>query len=296
MSYPVAISASTAATRRANRRGANDIFLAGEGVEFLFFIAATEKRREGYRVPRARVFNTANNPKIPARDLQHKELKLSAWAVDHGAPSARPEQLVVQDGYPVLITEIIDDDGTPLDQHAVGAVPAQMHQQEPPINEASQHANIYRYLGQRISHRYSRLSAQHQMPSLPQETALIALLEKSLRRVSLLHMDIRRQNIRVAEGAPKALIDWSNALTAAPEAELARIQEYSAIPENGLDYTDIVEGYRRESGVVDESTEAWRILRLDAALMLAGVFTSVSPREELAQLFLGRTCELLREL
>lgn len=36
---------------------------------------------EGYRVPRARVHDTTNNPATPALGLQHKELELSVWAL-----------------------------------------------------------------------------------------------------------------------------------------------------------------------------------------------------------------------
>lgn len=59
---------------------------------------------------------------------------------------------------------------------------------------------------------------------------------------------------------------------------------------------DILAGYRAYGGTIDESTTAWAVLRLDAALMLAGVFTSVSPNEELASVFLNRVRILLQDL
>lgn len=289
-------SPNEAAERLAHRRGAHKLKLIGEGVEFLFFSAAIGTHYEGYRVPRARVYDTTNNPATPALGLQHKELELSAWALDHAVPSARPTDVVDQDGYPILITQIIEDDEVSLDQQALGALLAHMHKQKPTNDAVEKYSGTYRYLAQRISDRYARLSAEHPLPSLPEETILASLLERSLHRVSLLHLDIRRQNIRAMNGKPRALIDWSNALVAAPELELARIQEYSAIPENGLNFSEISDGYRFNSGAFDESTPAWSIARLDAALMLAGVFTSVSPREDLAELFLRRARAILLDL
>ncbi|UXN31699.1 hypothetical protein [Glutamicibacter sp. M10] len=70
-----------AAQRLAHRRGAHKLKLIGEGVEFLFFSAAIGTHYEGYRVPRARVYDTTNNPATPALGLQHKELELSVWAL-----------------------------------------------------------------------------------------------------------------------------------------------------------------------------------------------------------------------
>lgn len=289
-------SPQQAAEELALNRGAHDLRLLGAGVEFLFFSTRAGTRREGYRVPRARVFDTVNNPGIQALELQRKELRLSAWALVHGVPSANPTELVDQGGYSVLVTEVIDDDQTPVNQQALGAVLAKMHQVEPLASEVARCPDIYDYLAQRIGDRHSRISTDHQLPALPKPTHLAKVLQRSLHRVSQLHLDIRRQNIRVAAGEPRALFDWSNALTAAPELEMARIREYAQIPENALDYMDILAGYRAYGGTIDESTTAWAVLRLDAALMLAGVFTSVSPNEELASVFLNRVRILLQDL
>ncbi|MEG2714447.1 MULTISPECIES: phosphotransferase [Micrococcaceae] len=286
------------AARLAARRGARELALTGEGTEFLFYSSLRGTRYEGYRIPRMRVYNTSNNPQIPASSLQIKELNCSIWAQQHGLPSARAIDLVDQDGYPVLITEVIEDDGSPVDAHALGSLLASLHEL-PPLafdEEGSQAGTIYATVAQRIADRYAKLARQHAMPALPSADVLRALLERSLHRRSLLHLDIRRQNVRVLAGMPLAIFDWSNALCAAPEMELARIEEYAAIAENGLDSERLRTAYTGNGGSFDDTSAAWTVLRLDAAVMLAGVFNSVAPNSNREQLFLARSRALLENL
>lgn len=286
------------AVNLAARRNARGLSLTGEGTEFLFFSSLRGTQKEGYRIPHAHVFDRINNPTVPAYGLQLKELKLSIWAQEHGLPGARPIDLVDQDGYPVLITEIIEDDGSPVDAHALGALLASLHRLQPFTfdEENAKPGPGYAAVAQRIADRHARLSHQNSLPSLPRVSTLLALLEGSLHRRSLLHLDIRRQNVRVLAGTPLALFDWSNALCAAPEMELARIEEYSAIAENGLDNVALRTGYSRNGGSFDDTSAAWAVLRLDAAVMLAGVFSSVAPNKYLEQLFLARSRTLLESL
>lgn len=175
-------SPQQAAEELALNRGAHDLRLLGAGVEFLFFSTRAGTRREGYRVPRARVFDTVNNPGIQALELQRKELRLSAWALGHGVPSANPTELVDQGGYSVLVTEVIDDDQTPVNQQALGAVLAKMHQVEPLASEVARCPDIYDYLAQRIGDRHSRISTDHQLPALPKPTHLAKVLQRSMHR------------------------------------------------------------------------------------------------------------------
>lgn len=286
------------AARLAANRGADELELTGEGTEFLFYSSLRGTQREGYRIPRKRVYNTSNNPQISASNLQLKELNCSLWAQQHGLPSARAIDLVDQDGFPVLITEVIWDDGSPVDAHALGSLLASLHELPPPAFDVkdSQAGAIYTSVAQRIADRYARLAHEHSMPDLPSTCVLRSVLEECLHRRSLLHLDIRRQNVRVQAGTPQALFDWSNSLCAAPEMELARIQEYSAIAENGLDNESLRAGYTANGGRFDDTSAAWNVLRLDAAVMLAGVFNSVVPNKDLEQLFLARTRALIENL
>lgn len=72
--------------------------------------------------------------------------------------------------------------------------------------------------------------------------------------------------------------------------------EYAAIPENGLNYRDFHSGYGQQGAGVTTDSLAWPILRLDTAVMLAVVFSSVAPKEDLRMKFLGRVRELVSQL
>lgn len=71
----------------AASRGAHKVTLAGSGMEFLFYTAARDGHKEGYRIPRTPVFNTANNRGVSALDLQHQEMALAAWAAANEYPA-----------------------------------------------------------------------------------------------------------------------------------------------------------------------------------------------------------------
>ena len=114
---------------------------------------------------------------------------------------------------------------------------------------------------------------------------------------SLVHLDVRTSNLRCTGGAVRALLDWSNALRGDPAMELGRLAEYALLPGNGLDYEAILAGYREPVPV--ESAAFW-IYRLDAAVMLALLFSSEAPYAHLGPPAVDRLREvhqrLLREL
>jgi hypothetical protein len=60
-----------------------------------------------------------------------------------------------------------------------------------------------------------------------------------------------------------------------------------------LDLEELFAGYREAGGIVADHTDAWRVLRLDAAVMLANVFDSVAPDPKLRDLFLERSAALM---
>ncbi|MFJ5956564.1 phosphotransferase [Paenarthrobacter sp. NPDC092416] len=282
----------------AARRGAHQVVLAGSGTEFLFFIATKDGRQEGYRIPKTPEFNTANNPGVVARDLQVQEMGLADWATSNGIPSAEPLDLFDLHGYPVLVLEVVEDDGSVLDSSALGAIISRMHEKPvPSLDLVAQNGSpIYSRIVERLVQRYDVLGKYTELPLLPPNPELIGSLENNLGQPLLTHLDLRRQNVRVRNGQPHSIFDWSNALVAAPEVELARVQEYAAIPENGLNYEEFHAGYGQQGGGVTTDSPAWPILRLDTAAMLAVVFSSVAPNEDLRTKFLGRVRELVSQL
>lgn len=289
---------SEAAQRLASGRGAHKVTLSGSGTEFLFYTATRDGREEGYRIPRAVEFNTANNRGVSALDLQRQEMALAAWASVNGIPSAQPLDLIEQDGFPVLIVDVVEDDGSELDAAALGGVIARMHRlQQPEMDFVAQNGlPVNQRIVRRLEQRYGELCKNVPLPALPKTARMLGDLEENLSTPTLTHLDIRRQNVRVVGGLPQSIFDWSNALGAAPELEIARIQEYSAIAENGLDYGAFRAGYALEGGAVATETPAWPILRLDTAVMLAVVFSSVAPNDGLREFFTSRVRQLIKQL
>jgi hypothetical protein len=74
-----------------------------------------------------------------------------------------------------------------------------------------------------------------------------------------------------------ALLDWSNALCGDPVLELARLEEYARMPENGIDPDAVRAGYAAVHELPDLNTPTALLYRLDAAVMLALVFLSEAP-------------------
>ena len=73
--------------------------------------------------------------------------------------------------------------------------------------------------------------------SLPSEENLVTALKPHRPKRSLLHMDIRPDNVLVKQGRIEAFIGWFNALIGDASLELCRVAEY------GLLTPEFVEGY-----------------------------------------------------
>ena len=144
-------------------------------------------------------------------------------------------------------------------------------------------------LVRRIADRFTELAAfVAGLPAAPPAGRLMAVLTPRPAG-RLLHLDVRASNLRCAGGAVRALLDWSNALTGDPALELGRLAEYALLPENGLDYEAILAGYRE---LVPVDPAAFWIYRLDAAVMLALLFSSEVPQAGLGP----RAIDRLREV
>jgi aminoglycoside phosphotransferase (APT) family kinase protein len=107
------------------------------------------------------------------------------------------------------------------------------------------------------------------------------------------HLDVRAPNLRCAGGAVRGLLDWSNALTGDPAMELARLAEYALLPGNGLDYEAVLAGYQER---VPADSAAFWIYRLDAAVMLALLFSSEPAHAGLAPPAVDRLREVHQRL
>lgn len=278
----------------AELRGARKVELSGEGTEFLFFTAHRDEGIEGYRIPRSPLFNTTNNPHVLALGLQEKEHFLSRWARQKGIPGGQVRELLEIEGYPVLVLAVIADDGSPLDSRLLGGLLAQMHGARPLewMTDIAEGPSFGAQVAGRIAQRYAAASQWTALPNLPSASWMGEVIDGEMTAGSVTHLDLRRQNFRVLDGQVQSLFDWSNAMLAPAEMEMARLREYALVEENGIDYPGVRRGYADAGAGILDGAAAWALLSLDAAIMLAGVFRSLAPNQKLAQLF-GRRCAQL---
>ncbi|WTL15426.1 phosphotransferase [Kribbella sp. NBC_01505] len=164
---------------------------------------------------------------------------------------------------------------------ALGALLRKLHHAPlPPMAPvAAQGLPPAHLLAQRMTERLTAL-AQYGVtvpPGPPLEQVIDVLAAQPSGR--LLHLDVRASNLRSADGHILGVLDWSNALVGDPAMELARLAEYALVPDNGVDYDQVLTGYGE---AIDLDSPAFWLYRLDTAVMLALLFTSNAAHTALA--------------
>lgn len=265
------------------RWGLSGLELVGRGLEFSVYRA---QRRDGepvaVRLARRRFDGNANDPDVDTRALLLQEYEIARHLAAHGLPVAEARKLVLADGPEapdVLLSAFVPDDGSGLDSFALGRVLARLHRVPPPRLRpvAAEGASTSRAISARIRRRWAEVGRVVDDWPEPPDASLIAAQLVGLTESSLLHLDVRSDNIRRRQGRPTALLDWSNALAGTPALEFGRLAEYARYPENELDVAAVRSGYARTATVPSDSDPRFFVGRLDAALMLALVFLSEAP-------------------
>jgi aminoglycoside phosphotransferase (APT) family kinase protein len=261
--------------------GLTDPTLIGEGYDFDAYRArAADETLVVLRVARRRFSPNAHDPWADSREYLEQEFALASYLDGVGWPVARPHWLAFDiAGTDVLVSEYVADDGTSLDCYHLGRQLAQLHALEPSnVRLAAQEGLPFETLvPTRLARWWEEL--HRLLPEIPDMLPDAVLRDALAQRQGLrclLHLDVRRSNLRCVGGRVRAFIDWSNAIIGDPAFELARIEEIARLPENGLDPGQVRAGY---------GPSAWRgvsdltrlIYRLDAAVMLALLFTAEEP-------------------
>ncbi|MEU1289579.1 aminoglycoside phosphotransferase family protein [Kitasatospora sp. NPDC005856] len=269
--------------RLAEQWGLSGLELVGKGLEFTVFRALD---RDGgpvaVRLAHRRFDSNANDPHVDTRALLVQEHAIARHLATHGLPVARARELVLADdpnSPDVLLSDYVDDDGSPLDSHALGQLLARLHQVTPPRLHpvAAEGGSTTDALITRIGRRWAELARYTDDLPEPPAADVLARHLTPLTGTSLLHLDVRSSNIRRHQGRTTALLDWSNALLGTPAVEFGRLAEYARYPENDLDLTALRAGYATVAAVPAEDDPCLLACRLDAALMLALVFLSEAP-------------------
>ncbi|KAI1042325.1 hypothetical protein LB505_003072 [Fusarium chuoi] len=275
-----------------------DVKTAGEGLECLVYKA----RSPAYgpvvlRIPRVKVYQNANDPNTNASDLIQQEMKIYELLESTPVPVPKTYKYLEEDGYPAMLCEFVDDDGTDITFEEMGHVAAMIH--STPLSDSAMKTvaleieDVFSTIEQRLKRRFSVLSQ-----TVPEASSwitnwdLIHNILQGLRRFpsSLLHMDFREVNLRHKDGRISAVIDWTNALVGPAAIDIFRTLEFSQLDES------FVKGYCERTAWPDVTSEEDCLLRLDAALVLALVFTSEAPDAERAEVAVARVKELSKSL
>ncbi len=277
--------------------GVSGIEIAGAGLQFLVFRA--ESRAFGpiaIRTPMKRWITDDNDPCMDSRDLLRQEAALASHVVSFGVPVPKVHALVIEDdGLDFLVSEYIAHGGTAYDSRRLGELIRLIHDCPPSDIRlvAQTDASVEETIALRLHRRLRVVEAasgrQLNPPSLDEfRTTLRGLGDKR----SLLHMDLRPDNILTRGGKIVGVVDWDNALLGHPALELARMAEY------GVLNRDFLGGYGGLDWEVELPPSLNLLLRLDAAVMLAVVFSSEAPDSQRAESAVERVaflCDALRD-
>ncbi|KAF4434609.1 aminoglycoside phosphotransferase [Fusarium acutatum] len=275
-----------------------DVKTAGEGLECLVYKASSPAYGPVVlRVPRVKVYQNANDPNTNASDLIQQEMKIYKLLENAPVPVPKAYKYLEDDGYPAMLCEFVDNDGTEITFEEMGRIAAMIH--STPLSDpamktvAFETEDVFSTIEQRLKRRFSVLSR-----TVPEASSWITnwdhihTILEGLKRFpsSLLHMDFRDVNLRHIDGRISAVIDWTNALIGPAAADIFRTLEFSQLDES------FVKGYTKMTAWPDVTSEEDYLLRLDAALVLALVFTSEAPDAERAEVAVARVRELSKSL
>lgn len=300
---------TTQAAARALRAAARQLDLTDErpigyGLEFGVWRMTHPRWGEvAVRVPARAIDSNDNDPYVETAELLRHEAEMYRHLRPLGIPVPRVYELLHLE-LDVLVCEFLAADGSAYRSFELGETLARLHGLPVPTNIADWRGpGAFRAaLAERVSRRWGVLcgldlvrgapaGAGLRLPAAPDAAALAALIPQGA-ATSLLHLDVRAANTIVANGRIRALIDWSNSLVGDPALEIARVQENARLPENQLDIDDFLSGYTSVRPLPERSADCWRLYRLDAAVMLAVVFTCEAPDPERGPATVRRVHEL----
>jgi len=278
--------------------GVGPLSLWARGSEFLVYRAGSPGGDVVVRVPTATRFSTSNDPDQDTRASLEHEHRLSAHLRGLGFPV--PAMLALhlaedRERRDFLVAELVPGDGGPARPVELGALVRRLHRlPAPPFGllaegrTASASAAANAVVCARLERRLAALRARTgQRLTVPLIGA--ADLGPDPVEPSLLHLDLRPENVLARGGEVLALIDWSNALRGHPALDIARLAEYGNLVDGFL------EGYGLDPfATVSPVTEL--VYRLDTAVMLAHVFAEHEPNPTRAAVQLARVGELCAEL
>lgn len=275
--------------------------LAGDGLEFTVYRAKSSRHSPpdvALRIPKSTIFSNVNDAHLSAKSLLQQELAIYALLSPSAVPVPRPFELLEIDGKTAMLSSYIESDGSHVSLKTLGHNLAKLHSVELPghfTTIACEGTDILTVLPRRTVQRLSEFrkldpSRPELQYTLPTDTLRSAIGKLNRFQQSLLHMDWRPANLRTREGEIVGVVDFSNALVGPAAVEIFRVLE---LLDPGPEF---LEGYGAVVPVPNVSRVEELCLRLDAAVMIALVFLSEAPDEELGRRWSLRVRELYRAL
>jgi aminoglycoside phosphotransferase (APT) family kinase protein len=178
----------------------------------------------------------------------------------------------------MLISRYVEDDGSQLDNAALGRLLATLHGLPRPgfLPSATGNGGAHAILA-RLPRRWEEIGRLVSEWPAPPDRWVLAERLATLSGHSLIHLDVRGCNLRRRQGQVMGLLDWSNAMIADPVVEFARLTEYARYAENEINIAALRAGYTTVRNAPPLDAPAMLACRLDTAVMLALVFLSEAP-------------------
>jgi aminoglycoside phosphotransferase (APT) family kinase protein len=269
----------------------------GQGMDAMVYHAYSQELGQlAIKLPYSRWVSSGNESHLDTRMLLRQEAELSKHLRVSGLPT--PEVFVLHtddDGVDFLIEEFITSDDSTLSEPDFGRLILSIHRIPVPAIDlvASKSArSIDEVLADRIEDRLGKLAEIVGLPDgIPDIGSALAADRRDDQLRSLLHMDLRAENILVRSSLAVAILDWSNALIGDPGLDLARAAEYGSLTEVALAAYGGEPGFR----MIPE-TPREIVYRLDTAVMLSHVFLNGAPDEAKARFYIDRTTNYCRAL
>ncbi|WP_075617897.1 aminoglycoside phosphotransferase family protein [Paenisporosarcina indica] len=202
-----------------------------------------------------------------------KEATISEHCQKYNIPVPKVHKLYLGEEINFLVTDFISGDSQEVPSYDVGQLTSKIH--KIPLNNLSiidqNERTLSNIISNRITERVHLLcKLLNSSILIPDSEEMEAILNTTQTKDCLLHLDVRPPNIIGENGVIKGIIDWDNAFIGNPIMELMRISESQELIEE-----EFLKGYKNVDIIINTEEVIQSIYRLDTALMLSILFTTL---------------------
>lgn len=256
-----------------------DYFKSGVDADIFKLIDITGKAY-ALKKSRANFFDNANDINQNDAALFRQEATFAKLMQQANTDFYAPEIIFCHDEF--LLMDFIQDDGADIHQDTIVSLLSQLHQSTKnqnfnflPISHEG-HKNVANAIADRMLRRAKNLKTFIDIDfRWLTKSMILNTLNTDKNPASLLHMDIRRNNL-LNNNHKLHLIDWANALIGSPLLELARLEVYNEFNPN------LYKKYLQKNPKIHPNQNAYQIYQLDTSIMLNLVFLSSAPNKKQA--------------